>query len=396
MTPLALYIHVPFCLHKCCYCDFYSTTRTSLLPRYLMAMQQEIAYYQRLPAFAGRSLSSLYLGGGTPSLLQPLQMENLLDSVRAAWPLLPTAEITLEANPGALDIRHLSAFHRAGINRLSLGVQSFHDHELQRLTRIHTATEAAAAIKAARENGFDNLNLDLIFGLPGQSLQDYLFSLQKALDSKPEHLSLYGLTIERETPLFREVQCGKVQPIDEEVEREMFLAGQELAAAAGFEQYEISNYALPGYSARHNQQYWAGLDYLGLGPAAHSFTSDTRWWNSRDIDQYLLAWAQNKPAVAGRENIGRKEERMEALLLGLRQSAGISLLQWQRRFGEDLLQSGARAIDKLGGFALGAPSFGAAPGEQLLTLTPDHLALTRAGLLLYDMVCRELSVAIGE
>jgi len=390
MDALALYIHVPFCQHKCIYCDFFSTTRTALLPRYLEALQQEIAHYRRHPFFAGKTLTSIYWGGGTPSLIQPEQIRTLLGEIRTGWEISLAAEITLEANPGALDSVHLAGYRQAGINRLSLGIQSFHDRELGLLTRIHSAAGALEALAAARAAGFANLSLDLIFGLPGQSLSDYEASLGQAVACGPEHLSLYGLTIEAGTPLAQAVAGGQLHPCDEELERKMFLAGKRMAEAAGYQHYEISNYARPGCEARHNQHYWEGAPYLGLGPAAHSFAGGERFWNDRDLEGYIDAWGRNEPAVADRERIGREEEKSEALLLGLRRRRGIDLGLWRERFGEGLLECGEHAIAKLGGLVHDQPPFSAVPGAELLTLNGQELALTEAGVLLYDMVCQEL------
>ncbi|HOT95754.1 MAG TPA: radical SAM family heme chaperone HemW [bacterium] len=395
MDPLALYIHIPFCQHKCIYCDFYSTTRTHLLPRYLAALQQEIAFYRRSPLFADRFLASLYWGGGTPSLIPPDVLEPLLETLTVAWPPGPDTEITLEANPGALDIRHLAGYRRAGINRLSLGIQSFDDRELQLLTRIHSAAAAHSAITAAREAGFSNLSLDLIFGLPGQSVTTYAASVTAALEYHPEHLSLYSLTVEPVTPLAGAFARGELQRCDEEHEREMFLTGKTLLECAGYRHYEISNYSRPGCEARHNQGYWGGSDYLGVGPAAHSYAAGKRWWNVRDLEAYLESWERGEPAVAGEETLGMEEKRTETVLLGLRRSAGIDLELWQQRFGEDLLKRGARVLKRLGGVALGSPPFAAAEGEALLTLNGARLALTRNGVLLYDLVCRELCAGIS-
>lgn len=396
MPGLALYIHVPFCIHKCLYCDFYSTTRRDLLPRYLKALQQEVVHYAASPLFSGQSLSTIYWGGGTPSLLPPDDLQRLMRQITAAWPLSGEAEITLEANPGALDSSHLPGYRTAGINRLSLGIQSFDDRELALLSRIHNAADAEAAFAAARRAGFEDLSLDLIFALPGQSLATWHHSLQRALDLGPEHLSLYSLTIEPETPLHREVAAGRLHPCDEELEREMLLAGKETLEAAGYDHYEISSYARPGRTARHNRHYWSGLPYLGLGPAAHSFAGGERWWNSRDLHRYITEAAAGRIAPAGREHIGRNEAMGERLLLGLRRAEGVDLAAWQRDFGSDLLQAARPALQKLGGYLEGGLPFTAAAGrpDLLLTLNGDQLALTSAGVLLYDLVCREIYGAL--
>ncbi len=390
-----LYIHVPFCRHKCNYCDFYSTTQMDLMPRYLAALLQEIDLLFNNPPSGGFDFSTLYLGGGTPSLLSPQHIETIFAKLAAHGSIHPQAEITLEANPGALDDEHLAAYRHAGINRLSLGIQSFIDCELAFLQRIHTAAEAKASFRAARQAGFDNISLDLIFALPGQSLSDWYCSLQQALELAPEHVSMYGLTIEEGTPLHRTLQQGLCKKIDEELEREMYLSGKETLEAAGYRHYEISNFARPGREAQHNQHYWDGSPYIGFGPAAHSFADGQRWWNVRDVNAYCRSLLQGAEAVAGRETLDLLQLKAEAVLLGLRRREGIDLAAWEKRFTESALERFSTTLEKVGGCDHETPPFQKSKSHRLFTHMNDHLGLTTQGILLYDYLCRQLYEVLG-
>lgn len=377
----ALYIHIPFCEHKCVYCDFYSVTQKELLNGFNQALLQEIDQYSHNPPHGGFSISTLYLGGGTPSLMTPAHLQQILDAVAKNFSLCSDAEITLEANPGAMEIRHLADFYRLGINRLSLGVQSFHDQELHQLSRIHTAADATQAIRAARQARFDNLSLDLIFAIPGQTLASWQSTLTQAIAFQPEHLSCYSLTIEAATPLGHAVQEGHVQPCDEELERELFILGQEKLQQAVYEHYEISNYCRPSFRSKHNQSYWQETPYLGLGPSAHSFDGHRRWWNIRDINRYLDALAQNQSVVAEAETLTPAQQMAESILLGLRRVEGVDL-----SLSHYLLP----AITAMGGTDSQTQAFQPSANGKLFTLHDDRLALTREGLLIYNHICEKL------
>ncbi|NLP12881.1 radical SAM family heme chaperone HemW [bacterium] len=378
----ALYLHIPFCAHKCAYCDFYSITRRELLPPFIDALLREITFYSENPPFGGFSISTLYLGGGTPSLLTPAQLKKVLVSLREKFTLAQDAEITLEANPGATERAHLSDYRRLGINRLSLGIQSFQLSDLALLSRLHTKTEAEQAIRQARQAGFDNLSLDLIFSVPGQTDDTWRKTLHQALAFQPEHLSCYSLTIEPGTPLHRQVQQGQVQPCAEELERELFILTQETLQQAGYEQYEISNYCLPGFRSRHNQAYWSGCPYLGLGPSAHSFDGHRRWWNVRDVEQYLQAVSAQGYAVADSETLTAEQKTIESVMLGLRRIEGVALV--------GLPFQPAEAAAALAGIDDYGRPFQSSADNKLITQADGRLALTREGLLLYNYVCEKL------
>ncbi|MFZ5453024.1 MAG: radical SAM family heme chaperone HemW [Thermodesulfobacteriota bacterium] len=321
-----LYVHVPFCLRKCAYCDFYSINDQSLILAWLTALEKESGLYKdRFGVF-----DTLYLGGGTPSLLNTRQFASLLHILRRPFSFAPDTEVSLEANPDDLTPEKLRVYKDLGVNRLSVGGQSFNDRELAFLGRRHNVRQTVAALEAARAAGFGNLSLDLIFGLPGQSLENWRHTLEQALVFDPEHLSCYQLTYEPETPLGRRKARGEVIPATEEEEREFFLFTSRFLEERGYRHYEISNFARqepgaePCYS-RHNRKYWNHTPYLGLGPGAHSFQEGVRWWNAPSVEQYCQELAQGRKPVAGRETLAAAQLQMEALYLGLRTREGVSL-----------------------------------------------------------------------
>ena len=268
--PLSLYIHIPWCVRKCPYCDFNSHEIREDIPeaRYITALIADLE--QDLPAVWGRTVDSLFIGGGTPSLFSARGIERLLGEIRARIPLKPGAEITLEANPGTVDQARFSGFREAGVNRLSMGIQSFQDDLLTAIGRIHDGTEARAAVESARHAGFENINLDLMFGLPGQTTAQALQDLRTAVELQPAHISRYELTIEPNTRFFRQPP----QRPDDDLLWEMQTAGQSLLGAAGYQRYEVSAYARPGRQCRHNLNYWQFGDYLGIGAGAHAKISN--------------------------------------------------------------------------------------------------------------------------
>ncbi len=331
-SPGGIYVHVPFCVHKCAYCDFYSTTELSLKPAFLKALEREIrGAPDRLVC------DTIHFGGGTPSLLTAAEAARILDALAAAVPLQSPVEITLEANPGTLGPAELSGFRAAGVNRLTLGVQSFEDPFLKLLGRIHTAAEAYRAIDQARAAGFDNLGIDLIYGLPGQAPNAWRQELQAAVDRGLEHIACYMLTLEPGTPLFERQRAHRFEPAAEEGVAELFLATSEFLAANGYVHYEVSNFARadgdgPFYS-RHNCKYWSCVPYLGFGPAAHSFLPPKRFWNHRSLKRYLVDLATGAPARGGEEELGLEQLMTEVVMLGLRTAWGIDLADFRERFG---------------------------------------------------------------
>ncbi|MDZ7293905.1 MAG: radical SAM family heme chaperone HemW [candidate division KSB1 bacterium] len=373
-----LYVHVPFCVRKCPYCDFYSVPLDhELQGQYLQALEHEIALYAGDPQFGSLRFVSLYFGGGTPSLLQPAQVASVIGAVKSHFSLTPDAETSLEANPATLSGSDLVELRAAGVNRVSLGVQSLQSKELRTLGRIHSTKEAAESFCSAREAGFDNLGVDLIFGIPGQTPRTWERTLREVLRWRPEHVSTYALTIEPQTPLAREVARGAIAPVSAETERRMYLFAHELLTAHGYEHYEISNYALPGRRCRHNELYWKRHPYLGLGPSAHSFVGNRRWWNHKDLGVYCQALAQRTLPVAGSELLSPEQQHLETLMLSLRTAEGLDM----RRLPADMRGSLARRVAQL-------RRTSEAP---LLQDDGMHIRLTPHGFWLHEEVCRLLS-----
>ncbi len=325
--PIHLYIHVPFCARRCSYCDFAIAIRRPVpSERYVDRVRAEWTLWLGHPVVAGAgTLATIYLGGGTPSLLEPAALARLLEAIERSCPRAPGAEVTLEVNPEDVTAARARAWRGAGITRVSLGVQSFEPRALAWMHRIHAADQAGRAVAALREAGFANLSLDLICGLPPELGRDWARDLELALALEPDHLSVYGLTVEARTPLARWVARGSARPASDERHAEEFLLADARLRAAGFEHYEVSNYARPGFRAVHNAAYWQRRPYVGLGPSAHSAFGETRQWNRRDWASYERALARGESPVEGREALDASARRLEDLYLGLRTALGVSL-----------------------------------------------------------------------
>lgn len=389
MADDGLYIHFPFCRHKCSYCDFYSVTRLQK-PAFLKALQNEISLHSQNPLFGGFSFSTVYFGGGTPSLLTPDEVALVLASLHNAFCISPHAEISLEVNPGTATDQNIAGYRQAGVNRLTIGVQSFDDNDLRFLTRIHDAAAAERTIAAARKTGFENIGIDLIFGIPGQTLDVWRKSVLRACELPVQHISAYGLTYESGTKMTSELQQAKFARCDEELEREMFLSGKEILEGAGFEHYEISNYARPGFRSRHNQKYWDGSRFLGLGPSAFSWDGVRRWSNVADVNSYADSLARGELPIDGMETIDREKQLSELILLGLRTNRGVALSELEEVTEIQSARIIAAVEKRLGRIDLNCPPFQPSPSNSLLCLSDDHIALTIEGLLLYDTICAEM------
>jgi oxygen-independent coproporphyrinogen-3 oxidase len=330
----------------------------------------------------GYHVSSIYFGGGTPSTLAPADLTGLLSLIRQRFPVSADAEITLEADPGTIDLAGLKALRAGGFNRLSIGVQAFDDALLRRLDRLHSARDARCVLIWARQAGFMDLNLDLMFGLPGQSLPAWERSLQEALAFVPTHMSVYGLTIEEHTPFYRRQQLGQLTLPDEEVQVEMFERADQLLAVAGYTHYEISNYALPGWRSRHNLHYWWHGEYLGFGAGAHAYLHGYRRENERLPGRYVRAIIAGGSAAGVPERIDRTRRIHEGLLVGLRLREGIDLAAFARAYGVDLASAYAEPIAEL-------------IDAGYLRHSDGHLRLTDRGRLVTDAVLAQL-VATGD
>ena len=323
-TAAGLYVHVPFCRSKCPYCHFYSTTSLDLIPEWLEAVKKEALFYQGLFS----SFDTVYFGGGTPSLLSPAALGGLVECFQNRFGLSEDCEITLEANPGDLDTKTAREIRKTGINRLSLGVQSFSEEDLMFLGRRHRVPEAVQAIEAGRAAGFENLGIDLIFGLPGQTGVRWQKGLAFALSFEPEHLSAYQLTPEEGTPLGKDVARGRVRMWGEEESVRSFLETSRILESRGYLHYEVSNFARgEGRISRHNRKYWQQVPYLGLGPSAHSFQNRRRWWNPASLEEYLDRIGGGQRPAADEELLSLDQLRLESLMLGFRNREGVSVGQ---------------------------------------------------------------------
>jgi putative oxygen-independent coproporphyrinogen III oxidase len=327
VTPTFLYVHVPFCARRCSYCDFAVTAlRDPPVRAWLDAVEAELAGVVSRHGWDRLRLSTLYVGGGTPSLLGAGAMAELRGRLSKHADLEPDAEWTVEANPESFNPELARDWRGAGVNRLSLGAQSFDARVLRWMGRLHGVDGVARAMDAARGAGLENVSLDLIFALPSRLGRDWAADLERAVGLEPDHLSLYGLTIEPETPLGRWVREGRETPADEDTYATEYLYAAERLAAAGFEHYEVSSFARGGKRSRHNSAYWRGVAYLGLGPGAHSYVVPVRWWNLRAWQDYRSAVARNEPAVAGEEVVVGEAYELEQIWLQLRTADGLSLV----------------------------------------------------------------------
>ena len=378
--PGGIYVHVPFCLRKCAYCDFFSIADLSLKPAFLQALSSEIS-----AADSGLLVfDTIYIGGGTPSILEPAEVKGIIDGLLSKFRFEGSVEVTLETNPGTVDFEKLKGFRSAGVNRLNIGVQSFQEKNLVLLGRMHSAKQAHAALSNARRAGFENVGLDLMYGLCGQTLQDWTADLESALAHGPEHIACYMLTVEPATPLAEQQRLGRFHPAPEGDVAELFMATSEFLAARGFRHYEISNFARCGVDScegarvsRHNSKYWTHAPYLGFGPAAHSFLPPKRFWNHRDVQHYVDEVRLARRPVAGEEVLTADQEMMEVIMLGLRTAAGVDLQDFKKRFGVDFMQVHGAAAAEL-------------QSQGLLRLEDERCAPTRSGMLYLDTVTAAL------
>ncbi len=330
-----IYIHVPYCKHKCDYCDFYSVESGNRISDFEHLIGKELVLrHSYLPHGA---IDTIYFGGGTPSLMAPAQIERILSEIATRYTLSTNPEITLEANPDDLNRDRLKVFRDLGINRLSIGVQSFNDYDLNKLERRHTAAQAIQSVEEAQLVGFKDISIDLIYGLPYSSNEVWQRNLMQAFALPINHLSCYHLIVEEGTPLSRSVRRGDVIPVSEEVSVVQFHALRELAKQNGFIHYEISNFAKEGCFSRHNSSYWNGKPYLGLGPSAHSYSGTTRDWNPRSIAQWASAVEEGLVATQG-EVLTPKDQLNDLLLTSLRTIWGLNLGLVSEQFGDKVAQ----------------------------------------------------------
>jgi oxygen-independent coproporphyrinogen III oxidase len=374
-----LYLHIPFCEHKCIYCDFYSVAPKehpdayrALINRFLLSLHREIKLRADDHRFR-TSYKTIFFGGGTPSLLSASNMNEILNMLNSSFSIADGAEVTLETNPGTVDEQKLRDFRQAGVNRISFGVQSFHDDDLKFLTRIHSASQAKEALKSARRAGFENLSIDLMFSLPNQSLGRWESNLEQAMELDPAHISCYSLIIEPNTPLARMVESKQIAPLPGEQDAELYEFTMEFLSAHGYEQYEVSNFAKPGFRSQHNSGYWNHDHYLGFGPSAHSFWDARRWWNVSNVVEYSQRLEHDVLPVSGEEQLVTEQLIEEEIFLGLR-GDGIDTTEFTRKYRLEFLTSFSQIIVEL-------------VAERLAMFVGPRLKLTSKGYLLCDEIC---------
>jgi oxygen-independent coproporphyrinogen-3 oxidase len=370
-----LYVHIPFCEHKCIYCDFYSVAPASPAPveRFLVNLGREIDL-QGERWKSAETYRTVFFGGGTPSLLTPPAIEKILQNLSVSFSIDPKAEITLETNPGTVDAQKLRDFQSAGINRLSVGIQSFDDDDLRFLTRIHSAETARSCIRDAFDAGFEDVSIDLIFSLPGQSPERWLSNLEQAVALRPTHLSCYSLIVESNTPLFSMVENKQTVLPEPETDAELYQTTIDFLSSRGYRQYEISNFAKPGFESLHNKNYWNHTPYLGFGPSAHSYRDRTRRWNVSDLESYHRMLERGELPQAGSEELSDRQLHEEVIFLGLR-SGGIDLEKYRNQFGRDLLETYKSLTDSC-------------LQDGLAFLQDNMFSLTGRGYALCDEICR--------
>lgn len=366
-----LYIHIPLCTKRCSYCSFFSSTLLNRRKEIVDALCKEMVERKNyLPSF-DNVLSTIYIGGGTPSLLSVDELEGLIDNALCTFPHTEEMEITIEANPDDLTEEYISQLAISKVNRLSIGVQTFVDEELKLINRRHNSVEAIHVIERVRKSGIENYGIDLIFGLPNQTLESFCKSIDTALSLSPAHISAYSLELQEDSLLYKKVEKGDViLPTDEEVEQMSELITNKLADA-GYEHYEISNWAKSGRRSKHNSSYWLGVPYLGVGPSAHSFDGDSREWNVSNVIKYLSG------AKPEKEILSAQDKYNEYLFLSLRTCEGIDLNDYENKFGSSYLNQlkieTKRFVD-----------------QNLMIIDNDHLKLTCKGIILSNVIISEL------
>ena len=382
--PFSLYIHIPYCISKCPYCDFNSHVVAEIPEaKYTDALLRELEHYGNWDEWRGRTVQSIFFGGGTPSTFKPASIGKLLAWVAATFPIDVECEITMEANPGTVDSEYFAGYRDAGVNRISVGVQSFQPRLLKFLGRIHSADEARRALEIVKQSGFDNFNLDLIFANPGQTIAELEADLDAALKIQPPHLSAYNLTFEEGTPFHHEYRNGRMRSLGEDEEIAMAELIETKLGEAGLRRYEISNYARPDCRSRHNVNYWRYGDYLGIGAGAHSYTSahggelsGQRWSNEKNPARYMTLVNETRRAVVEREELDFTKAAGEFMFLGLRMTEGISIEAFSSRFGKPP----AEFYSQIGNWLEG----------NLLVEEEGYLRFTQKGMLLANSIFVEL------
>lgn len=369
-----IYIHIPFCKTKCTYCDFYKITDLSKKDALLLALQKEIGLRQNY--LNSESVSTIYFGGGTPSTMLANEIGAVLNAIYSNFQIDENCEITLEANPDDLSATYLSEIRKWGVNRLSIGVQSFDDKQLKIINRRHSASAALEAIKNAQLAGFENISIDLIYGLPEQNFDSWRAQVHQALELDVQHISAYGLTYEEGTLLWGQIKKGKIRPADDETMIEMYKYLVDECGKYGFEQYEISNFAKNGLRSKHNSAYWKEQTYLGIGPAAHSYNGNSRQWNIASVSRYC-EMLDNNEIFFEKEVLSTQEKYNDFVMVSLRTMEGINLELLESNFGSEYFDHCMRSAQ-------------AALTNKKLIIENNYLRLTSEGVVVSDSILVEL------
>lgn len=372
MKPISLYIHIPFCKQKCNYCDFISWSgMENNFDGYINCLLKEIDLWQ--DRMKNRFIKTLFIGGGTPTYLHEAHICKVLDTCFRIFHIDKDAEITIESNPGSLSATKLKSYQKSGINRISMGLQACQSHHLHSLGRIHSFEEFLYGYELARDIGFSNINIDVMFGLPNQTLMEWAETLTRITALYPEHISCYSLKIEEGTPFFNMIQKNLLKMPDEDIEREMYRYAVSFLSSKGYQHYEISNFALPGYESRHNVNYWTNKEYLGMGCGAHSYLKPFRMMNTSIFSDYIAKLKNGNTPIVEQHEITRKEEAFETIMLGLRLCKGIDDKDFMDRYGFSLLLRYHDEINML-------------VQQDLLMIKYDNIRLTLKGLDLQNQV----------
>ena len=369
-----IYIHIPFCKRRCIYCDFFSTTQSEKKSAYVHALCQELD--MRKDYLEGEDIETIYLGGGTPSQLTQKELEEIFSSLYNIYKVKENAEITLEANPDDLTPEYIHMLRTLPINRISMGIQTFQEETLKLLHRRHTARQAIEAVKHCREAGFQNISIDLMYGLPGETLETWKEDLQQAIALHPEHISAYHLIYEEGTALWKLREQKQVEEADEDLSVTLFKTLIEELTHAGYEHYEISNFCLPGLHSRHNSSYWTGKKYLGCGPSAHSFNGTSRQWNVASLDQYIQSIQQGELDYEI-EELDIYTRYNDFVITTIRTHWGMSLSHLRSTYGENLYQYCLR---------MAKPHL----EQGVLEIKEDTLKLTKEGIFISDGIMSDL------
>lgn len=378
MKKTACYIHIPFCDHKCIYCDFYSIITSDNIQPFLKSVKEEINYYADRHS-EGREIVSIFFGGGTPSLMEPDYIREIIHKIKEKFNMAVNSEITLETNPGTVSLEKLRKFREAGINRISIGIQSFENEDLKFLTRIHNSETAIKTVNDAALAGFENISLDLIFNLPNQTKKNWEENLKQAIELPIKHISAYSLILERGTILNKMVLDGKIKIQDEDYDAELYEVTIDFLLKNGFSQYEVSNFAKPGYECIHNNAYWHYIDYFGFGTSAHSFINNKRWWNFSSLKMYIENIERLGNAAAGSETISPEEALNEFIMLELR-SSGLNIKEFGNLFGS----AGAGWLKEK------YPYFELLKKNDFVMISNSLIKLTAKGYAICDEILKEL------